>query len=113
MDIMCVTNELFFSFIVKCSVYTVGPIRGLVMNNEQLAEILKAAFPAADIAVSGQGGKYDLRIVDDLFEGKRPVARQQAVYAPLNSYIASGEVHAVTIRAMTKEEWRKASLFGA
>ncbi|KKC42245.1 hypothetical protein UC75_17770, partial [Acinetobacter sp. V2] len=25
----------------------------------------------------------------------------------------SGEVHAVTIRAMTKDEWRKASLFGA
>ncbi|MEW7966317.1 BolA family iron metabolism protein IbaG, partial [Acinetobacter baumannii] len=24
-----------------------------------------------------------------------------------------GEVHAVTIRAMTKDEWRKASLFGA
>ncbi|MCP5775192.1 BolA/IbaG family iron-sulfur metabolism protein [Klebsiella pneumoniae] len=63
--------------------------------------------------MSGQGGKFDLRIVDDQFEGKRPVARQQAVYAPLNAHIASGAVHAVTIRAMTKEEWRKASLFGA
>ena len=83
------------------------------MNNEQLAEILEAAFPEADVAVSGQGGKYDLRIVDDQFYGKRPVARQQAVYAPLNAHIASGAVHAVTIRAMTKEEWRKASLFGA
>ena len=56
------------------------------MNNEQLAEILKAAFPEADVAVSGQGGKFDLRIVDDQFEGKRPVARQQAVYAPLTPY---------------------------
>ena len=83
------------------------------MNNEQLAEILEAAFPEADVAVSGQGGKFDLRIVDDQFEGKRPVARQHAVYAPLNAHIASGAVHAVTIRAMTKEEWRKASLFGA
>ena len=83
------------------------------MNNEQLAEILEAAFPEADVAVSGQGGKFDLRIVDDQFEGKRTVARQQLVYAPLNTYIASGEVHAVTIRAMTKDEWRKASLFGA
>ncbi|WP_411686435.1 BolA family iron metabolism protein IbaG [Acinetobacter pseudolwoffii] len=83
------------------------------MNNEQLAEILEAAFPEADVAVSGQGGKFDLRIVDDQFEGKRPVARQQAVYAPLNAHIANGAVHAVTIRAMTKEEWRKASLFGA
>ena len=77
------------------------------MNSEQLTEILKAAFP------DGQAGKFDLRIVDNQFEGKRPVPRQQAVYAPLNSYIASGEVHAVTIRAMTKEEWRKASMFGA
>ncbi|WP_168396512.1 BolA family iron metabolism protein IbaG [Acinetobacter indicus] len=83
------------------------------MNNEQLAEILKAAFPEADVVVSGQGGKFDLRIVDDQFEGKRLVARQQAVYGPINALIASGEVHAVTIKAMTKEEWRKASLFGA
>ena len=83
------------------------------MNSEQLTQILQQAFPEAEVAVSGQAGKFDLRIVDDQFEGKRTVARQQAVYAPLNSYIASGEVHAVTIRAMTKEEWRKASLFGA
>ena len=83
------------------------------MNSEQLTQILQSAFPDAEISVTGQGGKFDLRIVDEQFENKRTVARQQAVYAPLNSYIASGEVHAVTIRAMTKEEWRKASLFGA
>lgn len=83
------------------------------MDTEQLSSILKAAFPSADVAVNGQGGKFDLRIVDNQFEGQRSLARQQAVYAPLNSYIASGEVHAVSIRAMTKEEWRKASLFGA
>lgn len=83
------------------------------MNSEQLTEVLKTAFPEAEVVVSGQAGKFDLRIVDDQFEGKRTVGRQQLVYAPLNEYIASGAVHAVTIRAMTKEEWRKASLFGA
>lgn len=82
------------------------------MSPEQLTELLKAAFPNAEIAVSGQAGKFDLRIVDAQFEGIRTVARQQAVYAPLNEHIASGVVHAVTIRAMTPEEWRKASLFG-
>jgi acid stress-induced BolA-like protein IbaG/YrbA len=75
-------------------------------------EILHVAFPQADIATSGQAGKFDVRLVDEQFEGKRPVARQQSVYAPLNGYIASGEIHAVTIRALTPEEWRKASLFG-
>ncbi|MEY2863285.1 MAG: hypothetical protein RLY58_992 [Pseudomonadota bacterium] len=82
------------------------------MNSELLTQLLQTAFPEADIAVTGEGSKYDLRIVDARFDGLRPVARQQAVYAPLNSYIASGEIHAVTIRALTAEEWRKASLFG-
>ncbi len=49
------------------------------MNSEQLTEILKAAFPDAEVAVTGQAGKFDLRIVDDLFDGKRTLARQQAV----------------------------------
>lgn len=82
------------------------------MNSEQIAELLKSAFPNAEVAVTGQAGKFDLRIVDAQFEGVRPVARQQLVYAPLNEQIASGAIHAVTIRAMTAEEWRKASLFG-
>jgi acid stress-induced BolA-like protein IbaG/YrbA len=104
----------FFRYSKITSFYNVGLTRGLLtMNSEQLTEILKATFPHAEVVVSGQAGKFDLRIVDDQFEGKRPVARQQVVYAPLNDYIVSGEVHAVTIRAMTKEEWRKASLFGA
>ena len=82
------------------------------MNSEMLTQLLQAAFPDADIAVSGEGSKYDLRIVDAIFDGMRPVKRQQTVYAPINSYIASGEIHAVSIRAMTAEEWRKASLCG-
>ena len=35
------------------------------------------------------------------------------IFRDITPLIASGEVHAVTIKAMTKEEWRKASLFGA
>lgn len=83
------------------------------MTSEQLLALLQIAFPQAEVAVTGQVGKFDLRIVDTQFEGMRPVARQQAVYVPINEHIASGAVHAVSIRAMTPEEWRKASLFGA
>nr|HQV24026.1 BolA family transcriptional regulator [Agitococcus sp.] len=31
---------------------------------------------------------------------------------PLNEHIASGAIHAVTMRTLTPEEWRKAKLFG-
>lgn len=83
------------------------------MTPEQLSHLLQQSFAGADLAVTGQAGKFDIRIVSAEFEGKRTLARQQAVYAPLNADIASGAIHAVTIRAYTPEEWRKASLFGA
>lgn len=86
---------------------------GYVMNATDITALLQAAFPQAEIAVSGEGGKFDLRLVDTQFDGLRPVPRQQKVYAVLNPQILSGAIHAVTIRAMTPEEWRKASLFGA
>ena len=82
------------------------------MNSEHIAALLQAAFPNAQIEVTGQAGKFDLKIVDDQFANLRPVARQQAVYVPLNDDIASGAIHAVSIRALTVEENRKASLFG-
>ena len=77
------------------------------------SEILKEAFPEADVAGVDKLNCLSSRIVDDQFDGKRTVARQQAVYAPLNSYIASGAVHAVTIRAMTKTNGANHKLFGA
>ena len=82
------------------------------MTAEQISQLLQQAFPQADITVTGQAGKFDLRIVDAGFEGLRTITRQQQVYAPLNAEIASGAIHAVTIRALTPEEWRKAALFG-
>lgn len=52
-----------------------------------------------------QGNKFEVLIVDDVFEGKRLVARQQMIYALFNEYIASGQIHALTIHALTASEY--------
>ncbi|MCP5174332.1 MAG: BolA family transcriptional regulator [Moraxellaceae bacterium] len=83
------------------------------MNPEAIKTLLVAAFPQAEaIEVSGEGSKYNVTIVSEEFTSLRPVAKQQRVYAPLNEHIASGAIHAVTMRTLTPEEWRKAKLFG-
>jgi len=83
------------------------------MNPEAIKALLVAAFPQAEaIEVTGEGGKFNVTIVSEEFTGLRPVAKQQRVYAPLNEQIASGAIHAVTMRTLTPEEWRKAKLFG-
>lgn len=83
------------------------------MNAAEIETLLIAAIPeASHIAVEGDGGKFNVTIVHAAFETLRPVAKQQLVYGPLQSHIASGAIHAVSMRTMTPEEWRKAKLFG-
>lgn len=83
-----------------------------MMTPEILKQQLQAAFTDAQITTAGEGNKFDVRIISDCFAGKRPVARQQAVYAVINDAIASGDIHAVNIQALTVEEWEKQSRFG-
>ena len=71
----------------------------------------RIAAQAEVVLVEGAGGKFTVTVVTDRFDGMRPVAKQQLVYGPLNPHIATGEIHAVTMRTLTKEEWRKIKFF--
>lgn len=74
------------------------------MQASEVKALVDAAFPGADVTVELVGGHYTVTVVSDAFEGKRPVARQQQVYAPLAEVIAAGTIHAVNIRALTPTE---------
>ena len=65
---------------------------------------LQRALPNADIAVAGAGNRYEIRVASDAFEGLSRVKRQQLVYAAIQDLIASGAIHAVTIKASTPAE---------
>ncbi|REH38729.1 acid stress-induced BolA-like protein IbaG/YrbA [Paraperlucidibaca baekdonensis] len=83
------------------------------MNAHEIEQRLKAAITDAEhIAVEGDGGKFTVTVVHTAFETLRPVAKQQLIYGPLQADIASGAIHAVSMRTFTPEEWRKAKLFG-
>ena len=76
------------------------------MNAQDLINTLQAYFPNAKIEAANQGNKFDVRVIDDAFEGQRPVARQQAILGLVNDKIASGEIHALNIQALTPAEWQ-------
>lgn len=74
------------------------------MTADDVKALLSTEFTNAQIDVEGEGAKFMVTIVSDDFTGKRPVPRQQMVYAVLNEQIASGEIHAVTMSLKTPEE---------
>ena len=65
---------------------------------------LADAFEDAQIAVAAQGNRVEVRVVASQFQGVSRVKRQQAVYAAIREWIASGAIHAVTIKALAPDE---------
>ncbi len=57
--------------------------------------------------MDNKGNKSNVVDVGDLFDGKRAVQRQQLVYKALNEQISSGDIHAVTMKLFTQQEWKE------
>nr|WP_202602001.1 MULTISPECIES: BolA family protein [Photobacterium] len=60
-----------------------------------------------EVIVNGEGSHYQVIAVGAMFDGMSRVKKQQAVYAPLMSHIASNAIHALSIKAYTPEEWAR------
>lgn len=73
-------------------------------------EKIKACLLAADfteVYVRSEGSHYEIIVVGDVFKDLRLVQQQQMVYAPIQQFIATGELHAITIKTFTMAEWRR------
>ena len=75
------------------------------MNPNDVKALLEAALPDCQFQVETDGGHFNIVAIGDLFEGKRPVQRQQQIYAALNKQISSGEIHAVNMKTFPHQEW--------
>ena len=77
------------------------------MNDEIIASIyqgLSGNTDDLDVQVELDGNRALITVVSPIFAGMTRVAKQQAVYACINSFIADGRIHAVTIQASAPTE---------
>jgi acid stress-induced BolA-like protein IbaG/YrbA len=74
------------------------------ISTTEINSLLTAVFTDARIEVQGADGKYQVQVVSSAFTGLNRVKRQQAVYRVLNTHIASGAIHAVSMMLQTPEE---------
>ena len=79
------------------------------MTPEEITAILSDNMTDAEIPhCSGDGSHFQVIVVSESFAGLRPVKRQQMIYQHLNEHIASGELHAISIKTYTQDEWKTA-----
>lgn len=77
------------------------------METTQIKELIEKGLEQSSATVTGGEGKYEALVISPAFEGSSPVKRHQMVYATVNRYIQSGELHALTIKAYTPDQWAK------
>lgn len=81
------------------------------MDIEKIESVLRDALELEFIKVSGEGSHYKVIVVSEIFADLSRVKQQQTVYEPLSEWIASGELHALTIKAFTPEQWKREKMF--
>jgi acid stress-induced BolA-like protein IbaG/YrbA len=78
------------------------------MDPTQVEQLIKAGLPDCEVSVKGDGSHFDAIVVGEVFAGKSLVKQQQLVYATVVDRITSGELHALSIKTYTPQEWEKA-----
>ncbi len=80
-----------------------------IMDPLEITRLIEAAFGDAIVKVeSNDNTHYGALVVAAEFDGKRLLARHQLVYKSLGTLIGN-EIHALSITALTPEEWRQKS----
>jgi acid stress-induced BolA-like protein IbaG/YrbA len=75
---------------------------------EQIEGYIQQGIACTYIKVDGDGQHFFATIVSSEFEGKRLIQRHQLVYSAMGDRMKA-EVHALSIKAFTPEEFAKNS----
>lgn len=78
------------------------------MQSAEIEKLISAGFDNPTVRVaSDDNHHFEAIVIATEFEGKRALARHQLVYKCLGSLVGN-EIHALSIRALTPEEWQAA-----
>ena len=72
-----------------------------------IKKILSDQIKGSLVTVEGGESKYTVQVISDIFKDKTIIDRHKIIYAVLDSYIKSGEIHALTIKSLTIDESNK------
>ena len=74
------------------------------MDENIIISRVSAHFPDAIIEVAGEDCSFQLYVISKQFEGKNTLQRQQSILALFKQELASGKLHALSIKAKTTKE---------
>lgn len=74
------------------------------METHTVERLIRDGLPGAEVQVTGDGSHFEAVVVCDVFAGLTPIKKQRLVMDTVKAQIASGELHALSIKTYTTAE---------
>lgn len=74
------------------------------MTEDEILDKISQLYPGAVMELSGENCNFELYIISDDFSGKTTLQRQQSILELFKVELASGKLHALSIKARTPDE---------
>jgi len=76
------------------------------LTSFDVEQLVRQGIPDAKVLVEGEGCDLLITVVSEQFIDLSLVKKQQLVMATLKEPLASGKLHAVSVKAYTQDEWQ-------
>ncbi len=77
------------------------------VSHNEVTSLIIQDYPDARIDIVGEGCDLLITVVSEKFSGLSMVKQQQGVMASLTEPLATGRLHAVTIKSYTPSQWQE------
>jgi acid stress-induced BolA-like protein IbaG/YrbA len=78
-----------------------------MVTPESIQASIAQGMTCMHVAVTGDGRHFEAVVVSDEFAGKNRVQRHQRVYQALGDSMRDEMIHALTMKTLTPQEWKK------
>ncbi len=75
------------------------------MEMSEVHSLVEGVLPECRISVEGEGCNFSITVISPAFAGLTTVQRHQKVLGALQQSLATGALHAISVKAYTPEEW--------
>ncbi len=76
------------------------------MKTDEVVALIKCGFPDAELLIEGEDCSFAVVVITPAFAGQSLLKKQQSVLATVSGPLATGELHAMTVKCYTPEEWQ-------
>ena len=78
-----------------------------MVTPQDIKQWIEAGLPDSTVEIDGDGHHFEAVIVSPAFAGKTMVEQHQLVYGALGDRMKA-DIHALSMRTLTPEEWERA-----